>query len=207
MIEIIDNLSQVLVAMLGCIISGVFYYKSRKQPFFILTCFYGCFMLAGLYWMLYTILVTDAPPMFYVSEIGWLSSYLFLYLLQYSISDKEERAFRCSRMYVASAVIIFFTLYYISIGSLIYNIIIGGIMLTLTWCSVRGFVYQKKQLGSNKWQFHLAVIVFVALENCLWLSSYPWVSDTWTNPYFWIDFMLTTSIFLILPSVRKAVEV
>lgn len=77
MIEIIDNLSQVLVAMLGCIISGVFYYKSRKQPFFILTCFYGCFMLAGLYWMLYTILVTDAPPMFYVSEIGWLSSYLF----------------------------------------------------------------------------------------------------------------------------------
>lgn len=107
MIEIIDNLSQVLVAMLGCIISGVFYYKSRKQPFFILTCFYGCFMLAGLYWMLYTILVTDAPPMFYVSEIGWLSSYLFLYLLQYSISDKEERAFRCSRMYVAAAVIVF----------------------------------------------------------------------------------------------------
>lgn len=49
MIEIIDNLSQVLVAMLGCTISGVFYYKSRKQPFFILTCFYGCFMLAGLY--------------------------------------------------------------------------------------------------------------------------------------------------------------
>lgn len=77
MIEIIDNLSQVLVAMLGCIISGIFYYKSRKQPFFILACFYGCFMLAGLYWMLYTILVTDAPPMFYVSEIGWLSSYLF----------------------------------------------------------------------------------------------------------------------------------
>lgn len=33
MIEIIDNLSQVLVAMLGCIISGVFYYESRKQPF------------------------------------------------------------------------------------------------------------------------------------------------------------------------------
>lgn len=131
----------------------------------------------------------------------------FLYLLQYSISDKEERAFRCSRMYVAAAVIVFFTLYYISIGSLIYNIIIGGIMLTLTWCSVRGFIYQKKQPGSNKWQFHLAVIVFVALENCLWLSSYPWVSDTWTNPYFWIDFMLTTSIFLILPSVRKAVEV
>ena len=58
--------------------------------------------------MLYTILVTDAPPMFYVSEIGWLSSYLFLYLLQYSISDKEERAFRCSRMYVAAAVIVFF---------------------------------------------------------------------------------------------------
>ena len=70
MIEIIDNLSQVLVAMLGCTISGVFYYKSRKQPFFVLTCFYGCFMLAGLYWMLYTILVTDAPPMFYVSDIG-----------------------------------------------------------------------------------------------------------------------------------------
>lgn len=49
-------------------------------------------------------------------------------------------------------------------------------------------------------------MIFVVLENCLWLSSYPWVSDTWNNPYFWIDFAVTASLVSLLPVVRKAVN-
>ena len=51
------------------------------------------------------------------------------------------------------------------------------------------------------------MIILVILENCLWLSSYPWVSDTWSNPYFWIDFTVTASLFSLLPAVRKAVNI
>ena len=94
MIEFIDNLIQLLVVLSGCVLSGIFYLKSRRQPYFLLCCFYGCFGLGLLYWLLYMILVTDTPSIFYVSDIGWISSFLFLLLLQYSLADKEESLFR-----------------------------------------------------------------------------------------------------------------
>ena len=41
--------------------------------------------------------------------------------------------------------------------------------------SLRGFLYWRQQPGQqqNRCVFHLVVIVFVILENCLWFSSYP----------------------------------
>ena len=77
MVEFIDNLTQLLVVLTGCILSGLFYLQSRRQPYFLLCCFYGCFGFSILYWLLYTILITDASPMFYVADIGWISCYLF----------------------------------------------------------------------------------------------------------------------------------
>ena len=56
----------------------MFYLRSRRQPYFLLCCFYGCFGFGLLYLLLYTLLVTDAPPMFYVSDIGWISCFLFV---------------------------------------------------------------------------------------------------------------------------------
>lgn len=206
--EIIDNFSQFFVTLLGSVLSGILYLKSRRQPYFILACFYGCFALAGLYWMLFTILITDAPPIFYVAEIGWVAGYLFLCLLQESLFLPEERAFRCRWMWLAPLTILPLTLYYISLGNLVYNLIVGSMMLLIFLRSLRGFVYWSRQTGRsrNRRLFHLVAIIFVVLENCLWLSSYPWVSDTWSNPYFWIDFAVTASLFSLLPMVRKAVN-
>ena len=56
MIEFIDNLTQLLAALSGCVLSGVLYLKSRRQPYFLLCCFYGCFGSGMLYWLLYTLL-------------------------------------------------------------------------------------------------------------------------------------------------------
>lgn len=206
--EIIDNFSQFFFTLLGSVLSGVLYLKSHRQPYFILTCFYGCFALAGLYWMLFTILIADAPPIFYVAEIGWVAGYLFLYLLQDSLFLPEERAFRSRAMWLAPLIIVPLTVYYISIGNLIYNLIVGSLMLLIFRRSLQGFAYWSKQpeRERNRRFFHLAVMIFVVLENCLWLSSYPWVSDTWSNPYFWIDFAVTASLFSLLPVVRKTVN-
>ena len=207
--EIIDNFSQFLVVFLGSILSGVLYLKSRRQPYFILTCFYSCFALAGLYWLLYTILITDTPSIFYVADIGWIAGFLFLYLLQDSLSQSEERAFRCPVMWLAPLTVIPLTLYFTSIGDLVYNLIMGGMIFLIFRRSLQGFAYWSKHTGRerNRRFFHIAVIILVILENCLWLSSYPWVSDTWSNPYFWIDFTVTASLFSLLPAVRKAVNI
>ena len=206
--EIIDNFSQFVVTLLGCVFSGILYLKYRRQPYFILSCFYGCFSLAGLYWMLYTILITDTPPIFYVSDIGWVAGFLFLLLLQDSLAQTEERTFKCRAVWLAPLTIVPLTIYFISIGNVLYNLIVGGIMLLFLWRSLRGFTYWKRQPKEkrNRCFFHVTAIAFVALEHCLWISSYPWRGDGWSNPYFWIDFAVTASLFSLLPAVRKAVK-
>ena len=207
MVEFIDNLTQLLAALAGFLLSGASYLKSRRQPYFLLCCFYGCFGFGMLYWLLYTLLVTDAPPMFYVSDIGWISCFLFLLLLQYSFSDKEERSLQSRLPWLALVLIIPLTAYFISIGDALYNLIVGALMAAMLWTAVRGLVWQKKQPNQSRRFFHFAVIGFLVLENCLWLSSYPWVGDTLANPYFWFDFAVTASLLMLFPAVRKAVQV
>lgn len=208
MIEFIDNLIQLLAALSGCVLSGIFYLKSRRQPYFLLCCFYGCFGLGLLYWLLYMILVTDTPSIFYVSDIGWISSFLFLLLLQYSLADKEERMFRSRAPWFALVVEIPLTVYFISIGDALYNLIVGVLMTAMLWLAIRGLIWQRNQPEPRrgKWSFHLVTAGFILLENCLWISGYPWAGDTLANPYFWFDFAVTGSFLALFPAVRKAVR-
>ncbi|HIS76600.1 MAG TPA: histidine kinase [Candidatus Merdivicinus excrementipullorum] len=208
MAELIDNLTQLLAALSGCVLSGVFYLRSRRQPYFLLCCFYGCFGFGLLYWLLYTLLVTGAPPMFYVSDMGWISCFLFLLLLQYSLADKEERTLKSRLPWLALVMEIPLTAYFISIGDVLYNLIVGALMAAMLRLAIRGLVWQSKQPKQDpgKWFFHLVTIGYILLENCLWLSSYPWAGDTLANPYFWFDFAVTVSILALFPAVRKAVK-
>ena len=41
--ELIENLLQLLVTFVGALLSGISYRKSRRQAYFLLLCFYGCF--------------------------------------------------------------------------------------------------------------------------------------------------------------------
>ena len=70
--ELIENLLQLLTTFLGAVLSGIAWQKSRRQAYFLLLCFYGCFALGSLYWTLYLLLFHTTPPVFYVSEFGWV---------------------------------------------------------------------------------------------------------------------------------------
>ena len=45
--ELIENLLQLLVTFVGVLLSGISYRKSRRQAYFLLLCFYGCFAQIG----------------------------------------------------------------------------------------------------------------------------------------------------------------
>ena len=102
--EVVSNLLQAAVTLLGFCLSGIRYLKSRKQEYFLLTCFYGCFFLGSLYWTMYLLLFSKTPQVFYVSEFGWVASVIFLSMLQYALSSAEERRFPCRK--ALSAVLI-----------------------------------------------------------------------------------------------------
>lgn len=202
MIETIDNLIQLLAALSGCVLSGIFYLKNRKQSYFLLCCFYGCLGLGLMYWLLYLRLAKETPTIFYVSDIGWISCWLFLLLLQNSLADKEEQKLRSRAPWLALVMVIPLTAHFIIIGNVIYNLIVGAQMAAMLWIAIRGLVWQSRQPEPDhgKRFFHLAVIGYIVLEYCLWLSGYPWAGDTLTNPYFWFDFAVTASILTLFPS-------
>lgn len=206
MAEIIDNLTQLLAALSGCVLSGILYLKIRRQPYFLLCCFYGCFGSGLLYWLLYLRLAKETPSIFYVADIGWISCFCFLVLLQNSLADKEERALRSRAPWLALVIEIPLTAYFVTIGDVLYNLIDGALMTAMLWRAIRGLVWQSRQPDQGKRFFHLAMIGYITLENCLWLSSYPWAGNTLANPYFWFDFAVTASILVLLPAVRKAVR-
>ena len=208
MIEFIDNLIQLLAVLSGCILTGLSYLRSRSQTWFLLCCFYGCFFLASLYWLLFTFLVTESPPVFYVADIGWISCYLFLLLLQYNLTGQKERRFQSRLAWLALLIEAPLTIYYMLIGDIFYNLIVGVLMTALLWSVIRGLVWLTTQPHPKQGRLHFLIVMllFLGAENGLWLSSYPWAGDTPANPYFWFDFALTATLLALFPAVRKAVR-
>ena len=90
---------------------------------------------------------------------------------------------------------------------MLYNLIVGVLMIAILWLALAGLATARRhpQRSASKTRFHLTMIVYILLENALWLTSYPWRGDSLGNPYFWCDFAVTLSFLALYPAVRKAV--
>ena len=72
MLELWDYLVQFLVTACGFCAALREYYRARRRPWFLLTCFYATFALGTLYWTLHLLLRQETPQVFYVSDLAWL---------------------------------------------------------------------------------------------------------------------------------------
>ena len=145
--ELIENLLQLLVTFVGALLSGISYRKSRRQAYFLLLCFYGCFALGALYWTLYLLLFDTTPRVFYVSEFGWVASVIFLRILQATLAGADERSFRCRRAWLAPAFGVPLLAFYCTFGDILSNLIWCGMMIWLSYCAIRGLVICKDADG------------------------------------------------------------
>ena len=151
-----------------------------------------------LYWTLYLVLYETTPGTFYVSEIVWISSCIFLYLLQYTLAGPAERAHRCGAMWLAPALgAAMFALYCVFAPNIPADLLRCCVMSALAWNAIRGLAF-----GARR-RFHAAVLAFVCAEYALWASSITWLVDTLANPYFWIDFVLTGILIALLPAAER----
>ena len=200
MVEIIDNCTQFAATLTCCAISGVLYLRRRSQELFLLTCFYGCFALGLLYWTLYLVLFESTPSAFYVSEIIWISSCIFLYLLQYTITGGEVRGRQCRVAWIGPAAgAVMLAVFCIFGRDIPAAILRCCLMSVLARHAIRALAFGIRR------RFHIAVLCFVCAEYALWLSSVRWLGDTLANPYFWIDFLLTGILISLLPASGEAV--
>ena len=127
--ELIINLLQFFVTLLGFCLSDIRYLRHRTLSYFLLICFYGCFALGSLYWTLYLLLFSETPRIFYVSEFGWVSSVIFLCLLQYTLSSPEERSFSCRKSLLAPLIGVPLCAFYCTFGDILSNLLWCGMMI------------------------------------------------------------------------------
>ena len=205
--ELVSNLSQFIVTLLGFCLSGICYLKSRAQAYFLLTCFYGCFALGSLYWTLYLLLFSETPQVFYVSEFGWVASVIFLYLLQYGLSTAEERSFACRKALLALLIGVPLCMFYCTFGDVLSNLLWCGMMIVISHHSIRGLAYAYTQTGTARElrHFHIGVLCYTAVEYALWTSGCFWSGASISSPYYWFDFLLTLCLLALLPATGKAV--
>lgn len=82
MAEIIDNSIQLAVVAGCCIYSAVMSIRHKMQAWFLLTIFYGAFALGLVHWLLFLVFFSGTPKLSPVSDLSWLASVLFLFVLQ-----------------------------------------------------------------------------------------------------------------------------
>ena len=75
MLELWDYLVQFLVTAYGFCAALREYYRARRRPWFLLTCFYATFALGTLYWSLHLLLRQETPQVFYVSDLVVAASF------------------------------------------------------------------------------------------------------------------------------------
>ena len=206
MLEFWDGLVQLAVTAFGFCAALRAYFRSRRQPWFLLACVYGTFSLGMLYWTLHLLLRQATPEIFYVSDLAWIASFVFLLALAFTLPTAEERRFRTRRCWLAAAVCLPQFLLYVTHGDILSNILMCGLTMLLAWRAVRGLVWAGASGQARLFRFHQAVLAFTALEYALWTSSCFWMGGTLANPYFWFDFLLSLVLALFLPALRKAVE-
>ena len=205
--ELIENLLQLGAAFSGVCLAGVAHRKSGRQAYLLLFCFYGCFALGALYWTLYLLLFSTTPRVFYVSEFGWVASVIFLRILQATLTSQDERSFCCRRAWLAPAFGLPLLAFYCTYGDILSNLIWCGMMIILSFCSLRGLAYASGRTGAarNTRGFHIGILCFVFSEYLLWTVGCFWSNDSLASPAFWCDILLTLAILGLLPATRKAV--
>lgn len=208
MVEIIDNAVQLGVTVFCTVWSAIIAVKKRNQLFFLICCFYGTFALGLAYWLLYLIMMSYTPVIFYVSDLTWIGSWLFLLVLGITMKTPGRQYHGHPFTVVLPILSVVNTIYLLPLGDIIVTSIWGGLAGAVSYFFSREFLVARSSSGSERKRqyFYLSVLVFFLLENLLWFQSANWVSDTLTNPYFWIDFGVTASMLAMLIVMRRVVK-
>ena len=207
MIETVENGVQTLVALACAVLAATWAVRNRGGSAVQVLFFFANFALADLFSQLYLIIYNMTPEVFYVSDLGWYASYLFLYLLLQELMDPQERKVRHVLLWACPAFCFGMSIFYMQWGDYPGNTICAVLMSMLLYHTVRGLMYMHAhpEKGKNK-PIYIASLAFCVIEYSTWTASCFWVGDTWANLYFVFDSLMTVCLVMIMLAYRKVVR-
>lgn len=199
--ELFDNLFQVGVLGVFALIAGIsaIWYKNRSC--LILAFAYACFAMGTLYYVLYLAIIGRVPQVFYVAEISWLASYLFLLSLQILRLQSHRPRFSWAAAGGALCIVIGAGIAQI-FGPSLFMIA----LFALTAGAVAYLAIFHMRSGTGFWQTDVCMVVCLVLQVVLYLVSGAIRDYTDFNVYFVVDMLLTTSMAALLPLVLREVS-
>lgn len=177
MIESVSEATQLIMLAVCFVLAVVRALRERSTAWITLVCFFGCMLLGNAYWLGYLLVFGETPLYSYIADMAWTAGYLFLLMLLVEADRQRGMSAPVPVAWVPVVVCAICCVYYIAgHGSPLLNIADNGIMAAIGFFAVRGIAATSpvgadgSRLADNK-AFHVAVLVYVAVEQALWLSS------------------------------------
>lgn len=198
--EIIDNALQVMllfICMLFCVYCTV---RTQKREYLLLTGVYGCMAMGTTYYLLHLIIIGDVPQIFFVAEIAWIATYLFMLVLTLKRQEKYKKAFSLPACLLAI---------WFGVTSFLFSVLGTSRVLRLCYVIAAAMIFYHSLTAifqKKVRRLDLHFLAAVSLQLLLYRISAEITDYTRFNLYFLIDFMLTGNLILLLPATIKEVR-
>jgi len=208
MIETLDNVLQLVVAGVCCIYAVIRAVKTSNRAWIVYALFCAGFFLGDLYWSLYLILYGNTPMISYIPDLSWDAAYLFMILLVQNLLGRTRMNPDMWQMWTVPVFVTVAGIFFITKGDYLANIVTSVLMGIIMWNALKGIEITKNKSHTDAPEYYVfrLTMIYCVLEYLLWISSYFWMGDTLINPYFWFDTMITITIALFIPAIRRAVN-
>ena len=206
MIEMAENLIQLLV-LIFCFGMTCYQFTRRSSRAWLLLSLYYLTMLMGqLYWVLMLVLLHRSAMLDYVSESTWFAAYLFLFLLARHLLPEGAVPTRSAALWIGPVFAACMAIFYMQWGKIMSNICTAVAMGLILQNVTRGLILTR---GSSARQYpakrcFLAVLGICIAEYALWTASCFWSGETFANPYYWMDLLLTFCMLFLFIAVKEA---
>lgn len=194
--EIIDNGIQVGLFLLFALFSLIQGLHMQNRRFLILAGTYASFSMGTLYYLLYLVIMGKVPQVFYVSEMAWMASYLFLLAL----CLMETRRYRGKLdVWVLGLTIVEAAMV---IG---WKILGPSYPFTVAFALVTACIFYYALLGyrMEKRMLMLAMVLVIVWQLLLYIVSVFTTGYTHFNLYFAVDFLLMATMCSLFLWLKK----
>ncbi len=194
--EIIDNGIQVGLFLLFALFSLIQGLHMQNRRFLILAGTYASFSMGTLYYLLYLVIMGKVPQVFYVSEMAWMASYLFLLAL----------CLMETRRYRGKLDVLVLGLTIVEAAMVIGWKILGpSYPFTIAFALVTACIFYYALLGyrMEKRMLMLAMVLVIVWQLLLYIVSVFTTGYTHFNLYFAVDFLLMATMCSLFLWLKK----
>ena len=194
--EIIDNGIQVGLFLLFALFSLIQGLHMQNRRFLILAGTYASFSMGTLYYLLYLVIMGKVPQVFYVSEMAWMASYLFLLAL----------CLMETRRYRGKLDVLVLGLTIVEAAMVIGWKILGpSYPFTIAFALVTACIFYYALLGyrMEKRMLMVAMVLVIVWQLLLYIVSVFTTGYTHFNLYFAVDFLLMATMCSLFRWLKK----